>query len=337
MGITTLLVVVIVLAIAFDYINGFHDAANSIATIVSTKVLTPFMAVLWAAIFNFAAYFYFTDHKVANTIAKTVLEEYITLEVIFAGLVAAISWNLFTWYYGIPSSSSHTLIGGFAGSGMAYAWIQGINPFVAVNQSAILKTVSFIVLAPVIGMIISIIITLIIMNLAKRSRPSVAERWFKVCQLISSAALSFAHGGNDAQKVMGIIATALIAQQVIPNFEAMPAWVPLSCYIAIAAGTMSGGWKIVKTMGTKITKVTPLEGVSAETAGAVTLGITEHFGIPASTTHTITGSIIGVGVVKRVSAVRWGVTISLLWAWVLTIPVSAVLGGLSLAVIHFIL
>ncbi|TYP91216.1 PiT family inorganic phosphate transporter [Sphingobacterium allocomposti] len=337
MMISTLLIVVIVLAIAFDYINGFHDAANSIATIVSTKVLTPFMAVVWAALFNFAAYFYFTDHKVANTIAKTVLEEYITLEVIFAGLVAAISWNLFTWYYGIPSSSSHTLIGGFAGSGMAFAWISGVNPFLAVNQSAILKTVSFIVLAPILGMLISVIITLIIMNLAKRSRPAVAEKWFKICQLISSAALSFAHGGNDAQKVMGIIATALIAEQVIPNFEAMPAWVPLSCYIAIAAGTMSGGWKIVKTMGTKITKVTPLEGVAAETAGAVTLGVTEHFGIPASTTHTITGSIIGVGVVKRVSAVRWGVTISLLWAWILTIPVSAVLGGITLAIIHFIL
>ena len=334
--ITTLLVVVVILAIAFDYINGFHDAANSIATIVSTKVLTPFVAVLWAALFNFAAYFYFTDHKVANTIAKTVLEEYITLEVIFAGLVAAICWNLFTWYYGIPSSSSHTLIGGFAGSGMTFALIQGVNPLDAINLGATAKIISFIVLAPVIGMTISIIITLIIINLARKSRPAVAEKWFKIFQLISSGALSFAHGGNDAQKVMGIIATALIAQQVIPNFEAMPEWVPLSCYVAIAAGTMSGGWKIVKTMGTKITKVTPLEGVSAESAGALTLGITEHFGIPASTTHTITGAIIGVGVVKRVSAVRWGVTISLLWAWVLTIPVSAVLGGITFAIIHYI-
>lgn len=335
--ITTLLVVVIVLAIAFDYINGFHDAANSIATIVSTKVLTPFMAVLWAAIFNFAAYFYFTDHKVANTVAKTVIDQFITLEVIFAGLVAAITWNLFTWYYGIPSSSSHTLIGGFAGSGMAYAIFMGVNPIDAINVSAILKIISFIVLAPVIGMTISIIITLIIINIAKNSRPRIAEKWFKILQLISSAGLSFAHGGNDAQKVMGIIATALIAQGLIGGMEEMPEWVPLSCYIAIAAGTMSGGWKIVKTMGTKITKVTPLEGVSAESAGAITLGITEHFGIPASTTHTITGSIIGVGVVKRVSAVRWGVTISLLWAWVLTIPVSAVLGGLTLAIIHYIL
>ncbi|MBE8714198.1 inorganic phosphate transporter [Sphingobacterium hungaricum] len=335
--ISTLLIVVIILAIAFDYINGFHDAANSIATVVSTKVLTPFMAVLWAALFNFAAYFYFTDHKVANTVAKTVLEEYITLEVIFAGLVAAISWNLFTWYYGIPSSSSHTLIGGFAGSGMAYAVIVGANPLDAINVNAVLVIISFIVLAPVIGMIISIIITLIIINISKNSRPAIAEKWFKILQLISSAALSFAHGGNDAQKVMGIILVAMVAGGYVENTDHMPEWIPLTCYAAIALGTMSGGWKIVKTMGTKITKVTPLEGVSAETAGALTLGITEHFGIPASTTHTITGAIIGVGVVKRVSAVRWGVTISLLWAWVLTIPVSAVLGGLTLTIIHYIL
>ncbi|WP_312329856.1 inorganic phosphate transporter [Sphingobacterium sp.] len=334
---STLLVVVIVLAIAFDYINGFHDAANSIATVVSTKVLTPAMAVLWAAIFNFAAYFYFTDHKVANTIAKTVLEEYITLEVIFAGLLAAIGWNLFTWYYGVPSSSSHTLIGGFAGSGMAYAFILGADPIHAINIDATLKIIAFIVLAPIIGMTISVIITLLVINLAKNSRPSVAEKWFKILQLVSSAALSFAHGGNDAQKVMGIILVAMVAGGYVPTTEHMPEWIPLTCYAAIAAGTMSGGWKIVKTMGTKITKVTPLEGVCAESAGAVTLGITEHFGIPASTTHTITGAIIGVGVVKRVSAVRWGVTISLLWAWILTIPVSAVLGGLSLLVVHYLL
>lgn len=334
---STLLVVVIVLAIAFDYINGFHDAANSIATVVSTKVLTPAMAVLWAAIFNFAAYFYFTDHKVANTIAKTVLEEYITLEVIFAGLLAAIGWNLFTWYYGVPSSSSHTLIGGFAGSGMAYAFILGADPIHAINIDATLKIIAFIVLAPIIGMTMSIIITLIVINLAKNSRPSVAEKWFKVLQLVSSAGLSFAHGGNDAQKVMGIILVAMVAGGYMQNTEHMPEWIPLTCYAAIAAGTMSGGWKIVKTMGTKITKVTPLEGVCAESAGAVTLGITEHFGIPASTTHTITGAIIGVGVVKRVSAVRWGVTISLLWAWVLTIPVSALLGALSLVIVHYLL
>src|SRR5690606_9128698 len=243
----------------------------------------------------------------------------------------------FTWYYGIPSSSSHTLIGGFAGSGMAYALFLGANPIDAINISATLKIISFIVLAPVIGMTISIIITLIIINICRNAKPRVAEKWFKILQLISSAGLSFAHGGNDAQKVMGIIFVAMIAGGAATAGEQMPEWIPISCYAAIALGTMSGGWKIVKTMGTKITKVTPLEGVSAESAGAVTLGITEHFGIPASTTHTITGAIIGVGVVKRVSAVRWGVTISLLWAWVLTIPVSAVLGGLTLMVIHYFL
>ncbi|MGN8058841.1 inorganic phosphate transporter [Pedobacter sp. 22163] len=334
--VTTLLVVVVILAIAFDYINGFHDAANSIATVVSTKVLTPFQAVLWAALFNFAAYFYFTDHKVANTVAKTVIENYITLEVILAGLVAAIIWNLLTWWYGIPSSSSHTLIGGFAGAGMTHALLTGASPLDAVNMSYVIKIVSFIVLAPVIGMVISVVITLIIINICRYAKPATAEKWFKRLQLLSSAALSFFHGGNDAQKVMGIIATALIASKVIPNFEALPAWVPIACYSAISLGTMSGGWKIVKTMGSKITKVTALEGVAAETAGAVTLGITEHFAIPVSTTHTITGSIVGVGLVKSVSAVRWGVTINLIWAWILTIPVSATLAAIIYAAIYYL-
>lgn len=333
--VTTLLVVVIVLAIAFDYINGFHDAANSIATIVSTKVLSPFQAVLWAAVFNFAAYFYFTDHKVANTIAKTVVENFISLEVILAGLTAAIAWNLFTWWYGIPSSSSHTLIGGFAGAGMAKAMTLGESALLAINIAPILKVVAFIVLAPVIGMLISVLISILIMHISKNARPSVAEKWFKRLQLISSAALSFTHGGNDAQKVMGIIYVAMVAANVMQNGDPMPEWIPLSCYGAIALGTMSGGWKIVKTMGTKITKVNSLEGVAAETAGAITLGITEHYGIPVSTTHTITGSIVGVGLVKRVSAVRWGVTVSLMWAWVLTIPVSATLAGLVYAIIHY--
>ena len=326
--VTTLLVVVVFLAIAFDYINGFHDAANSIATVVSTKVLSPFLAVLWAAIFNFAAYFYFDDHKVANTIAKTVVESYITLPVILSGLLAAITWNLLTWYYGIPSSSSHTLIGGFAGAGMAKAILVGDTALHAINLAPVLKTISFIVLAPIIGLVISVIITLIIINLSRWSRPATAEKWFKRLQLVSSAALSFAHGGNDAQKVMGIIYVALVAGNVITTGDTMPEWIPITCYAAIALGTMSGGWRIVKTMGSRITKVTPLEGVGAETAGAVTLGITEHFGIPVSTTHTITGSIIGVGLTKRVSAVRWGVTINLIWAWILTIPVSALLAAI---------
>ncbi|WP_276089426.1 inorganic phosphate transporter [Pedobacter sp. JY14-1] len=332
--VSTLLIVVIVLAIAFDYINGFHDAANSIATIVSTKVLSPFQAVLWAAAFNFAAYFYFTDHKVANTIAKTVVENFITLEVILAGLLAAIIWNLFTWWFGIPSSSSHTLIGGFAGAGMAKAVTLGQSVLSAINLGPIIKVVSFIVLAPVIGMLISVIISIIILHLFRYARPSVAEKWFKRLQLVSSAALSFAHGGNDAQKVMGIIYVAMVAANVLHTGDAMPEWIPISCYGAIALGTMSGGWKIVKTMGSKITKVNAFEGVAAESAGAVTLGITEHFGIPVSTTHTITGSIVGVGLLKRVSAVRWGVTVSLLWAWVLTIPVSATLAGIVFSIIH---
>jgi phosphate/sulfate permease len=540
----TLLIIVIALALIFDFINGFHDAANSIATIVSTKVLTPLQAVLWAAFFNFVAFLIFKDHAVANTIGKTVYSDFITLPVIFSGLIAAIIWNLLTWWYGIPSSSSHTLIGGFAGSALAYAFMsKGMMPInEIIDGSKIGKTILFIFLAPVIGMIISMFFTLIFIqnrtwlkvgillatsvalwflfvkfqedklsegakkffrvdkytyeveikhddskihklekatanaklctpyfsNYESKGSEFVAEeiaknvnlkdvtiskiedklklyyklealknkskidpsfkhdyeiakehvdslkpiakkyfdigldsmvaemnakypvgadnlkefkktltvdakkdlikeldkadnkivRWgligallffcvifiynekikeptatrtgsmFKKLQLLSSAAFSIGHGGNDAQKVMGIIAAALIAHGDIVDIKAMPDWVPLSCYLAIGIGTLSGGWKIVKTMGTKITKVTPLEGVSAETAGATTLFLTEQMGIPVSTTHTITGAIIGVGVTKRLSAVRWGITVSLLWAWILTIPISALLGGL---------
>lgn len=333
-GVTPLLVTVIILAIAFDYINGFHDAANSIATIVSTKVLSPFQAVLWAALFNFAAYFYFTDHKVANTVAKTVNETFISLPVILAGLVAAISWNLLTWYYGIPSSSSHTLIGGFAGAGITKALLTGASALSAINTGYVLKIVAFIVLAPVIGSLFSVIITLIILNVCRNARPAVAEKWFKVLQLVSSAALSFTHGGNDAQKVMGIIYVAIVASNIIPDGTKMPEWIPIICYSAIALGTMTGGWRIVKTMGSRITKVTPLEGVSAESAGAITLWFTEHLGIPVSTTHTITGSIVGVGMTKRISAVRWGVTLNLVWAWIITIPISALVAGIVYYVIY---
>lgn len=544
---STLVIVIIVLALVFDYINGFHDAANSIATVVSTKVLTPLQAVLWAAMFNFVAFFIFKDHAVANTIAKTVIDTYITLPVIMAGLIAAIFWNLLTWWYGIPSSSSHTLIGGFAGAALAHAyWVKGWVPFgEVVEMDKISKTVYFILLAPLIGMIISIFITLVTIrrnifgkvalillssvalyflfgsfmntkledNLTKfykvdkykkefskhpedeavkkkydkaianyeASKPFLKDykreggeyvakkigesveldylvegklkdlvskklkiekakkdafydksmqpildeklamldeckpifknysvvgadstahavalllgvtnigdyekfakgfkvdihkdlvkeldradnrfllmciyavilifilsyiyceviktptanrmaNMFKKLQLLSSAAFSVGHGGNDAQKVMGIIGAALIANGTISDFKELPNWVPLACYAAIGLGTLSGGWKIIKTMGTKITKVTPLEGVSAETAGAMTLFMTEQMGIPVSTTHTITGAIIGVGATKRLSAVRWGVTRSLLIAWVITIPVSALVAGLS--------
>lgn len=555
--------IIIILALIFDYINGFHDAANSIATVVSTKVLTPFQAVLWAAFFNVVAFFIFKDHAVANTIGKTVFKDFITLPVIFSGLIAAIFWNLLTWWYGIPSSSSHTLIGGFAGAAITAAWMKDSSLDLAqiIDSGKVLKTVAFIFLAPLIGMLISIFFTLVMIqrltwikcgilalvgvglwflfqnfqegkikeNLSKfyridknskivsdetikmkkltepekieeckkkieeaqgkvtkaelalkNSQPffhqyeskgadwvaeqivanvdiktSVTSRigdklnayykteqlkvlskknetrkkefeyakatvdslkplakkyydvgydsmialmvtkanmnpldaikfkdkmkfdvtndlskeiskgdnkmlryfilggllifiisfifveklrepsagrqatLFKRLQLLSSAGFSIGHGGNDAQKVMGIIAAALMANGDILDIKDMPNWVPLSCYAAIGLGTLSGGWKIVKTMGTKITKVTPLEGVCAETAGATTLFLTEQMGIPVSTTHTITGSIIGVGATKRLSAVRWGVTINLLWAWILTIPVSALLAALT--------
>jgi len=559
----TLLIVIIVLALIFDYINGFHDAANSIATVVSTKVLTPFQAVIWAAFFNVVAYFIFQDHAVANTISKTVNKEFITLNVILAGLIAAIFWNLLTWWYGIPSSSSHTLIGGFAGAAIAHAMMtkgMSISWSKVVENDTIIKTVLFIFFAPMIGMAISIFITIVTIlrnmwlrmgiiilataltvllfdrfeenkmnqglekfikldkyklevakaneaieknsnddkakedlataekklngakeiyskitpvmaqfdkigadsiasfaynnglladievsklkddvrnannflileslsadNPEKKKEYDVAKvetekykgpvkqllkkeisldsalvamnaiypidpantkkvkskiekfniqssfkkdieksenhaivwgiiftsilfmlvylyvekiktptaysvgNMFKKLQLFSSAAFSIGHGGNDAQKVMGIIGAALIASGNIQDFGQLPGWVPISCYVAIGLGTMSGGWKIVKTMGTKITKVTPLEGVAAETAGAFTLFFTGQMGIPVSTTHTITGSIIGVGATKRLSAVRWGVTSSLLVAWILTIPVSALLAAL---------
>ena len=334
--VTSSLVVVICLALIFDYTNGFHDAANSIATIVSTKVLTPFQAVLWAATFNFIVFFFIKDHKVANTVSKIVVEQYVTIPVLLAGLIAAISWNLITWWFGIPSSSSHTLIGGFAGAGITNALYLHAHPFAAVNMSYILKIVAYIVVAPFMGLFIAYFVTIIVLHLSKNSRPSTAEKWFKRLQLVSSAALSFAHGGNDAQKVMGIIYVALIASKVIPSGSHMPDWIPLACYSAIALGTLSGGWKIVKTMGSRITKITPLEGVSAETAGAITLFFTERFGIPVSTTHTITGSIIGVGLTKRLSAVRWGVTINLVWAWIITIPVSALIAGGVFAIMRAI-
>lgn len=379
-----ILITIVVLAIIFDLINGFHDAANSIATVVSTKVLTPFQAVIWAAFFNFVAFWIF-DLKVADTVAKTVHSDAIDLNVIFGGLIAAIFWNLLTWWYGIPSSSSHTLIGGFAGAAIAHA-----GSFEVVNQESIIKTFLFIFLAPIIGMLIAYILTIIIIHIAKRSIPSKAERWFRRLQLVSSAAFSIGHGGSDSQKVMGIIAAALIVfnthmMQENPDYKTeswntigyvyedeatkakitlpegvtyseykaiykeqsnggvlkekikhIPNWVPIMCYAAIAIGTMMGGWRIVKTMGTKITKVTPLEGVAAETAGAITLfGVSQGLGVPVSTTHTITGAIIGVGMTKRLSAVRWGVTTQLLWAWILTIPVSATIGAITYYIIAF--
>ncbi len=332
----TLLLVVIVLAIAFDFINGFHDAANSVATVVSTKVLSPMQAVLWAAFFNFVAYFIakyvIGGFGIADTVSKTVVTEYVTFHVIIAGLVAAISWNLITWWFGIPSSSSHTLIGGFAGSAIAASGFQ------AVHAGVVGIIALFIVVAPLIGMVAGNIITLTTLHLAKRSKPGKSERWFKRLQLVSSALLSIGHGLNDSQKVMGIIAAALIAATKMnpeihhwlrmESMADMHDWVPLACFSAIALGTMCGGWKIMKTMGNRITKITPVEGFCAQTAGALTLFITEFFKIPVSTTHVITGSIIGVGSVKRLSAVRWGVTKDLLLAWIITIPISAFMAAI---------
>jgi PiT family inorganic phosphate transporter len=436
----TLLIIIIVLALIFDYINGFHDAANAIATVVATKVLTPFQAVLWAAFFNFLAYWVF-GFGVADTVAKTANTMEITLVVILAGVIAAICWNLLTWWLGIPSSSSHTLIGGFAGAAIAHSIaIHGFSEYIGADgathywydivswykagkdggmPSGVLIIIAFIVLAPLMGAFASYLISIWLLNASRKSiYPKlftiglmIATIWFvytqmipydeiikggkaprfdnsvfwsvafephnikwflvafiiltvsafclifsslnlqqadgalKKMQLLSSAAFSLGHGGNDSQKVMGIIAAAVAVyinanpgiqmdawlDVVLPSESGtfkMPGWIPLACYSAIAAGTLSGGWKIVKTMGSKITKVTSFEGVAAETAGALTLYFTEHLKIPVSTTHTITGSIIGVGLTKRVSAVRWGVTVSLLWAWVLTIPISAILAAL---------
>lgn len=331
-----MLFVIIVLAIAFDFINGFHDAANSVATVVSTKVLTPMQAVLWAAFFNFIAFFIakfiIGGFGIADTVSKTVVEEYVTFHVIIAGLVAAISWNLITWWFGIPSSSSHTLIGGFAGAAIAASGFQ------AIHAGVIGIIALFIVVAPLIGMVAGNIITLLTLHLARRSKPVKAERWFKRLQLVSSALLSIGHGLNDSQKVMGIIAAALIAATKMnpdihpwlkmESMNDMHDWVPVACFTAIALGTMCGGWKIMKTMGNRITKITPVEGFCAQTAGALTLFITEFFKIPVSTTHVITGSIIGVGAVKRLSAVRWGVTKDLLLAWIITIPISALMAAL---------
>lgn len=338
------LVVIIIMALIFDFINGFHDAANSIATIVSTKVLTPFQAVLWAAVFNFAAFFIsryiIGEFRIGNTIASSVNKEFITLEVIFSGLIGAIAWNLLTWWFGIPSSSSHTLLGGFMGAALAHAGAITKNGVNVINYAKVIPTFLFIFLAPIIGMIIAFIITITIVNICRRANPYKADNWFRRLQLVSSALFSLGHGGNDAQKVMGIIGAAIIYfeksrghDMTFGEFVKANMWVPLASFTAIALGTMSGGWKIVKTMGTRITKVTPLEGVSAETAGALTLFLTEKLGIPVSTTHTIAGSIIGVGATKRLSAVRWGITINLLWAWILTIPVSAVFS----AIVYYLL
>lgn len=316
------LIFIIFLALVFDYINGFHDAANSIATVVSTRVLTPKQAVAWAAFFNFIAFLVLGLH-IATTIGKGLVHtEVVDLTVVGAGLVAAIIWNLLTWWFGIPSSSSHTMVGGFVGAAVAKAG------FSAVYMDEVFRIVAFIFLAPLIGIIISLFLSIVVLHLAKNYAPFKVDKTFRRLQLVSSAAYSLGHGSNDAQKVMGIIFIACVAQGVLKAEDPIPLWIVLSCQAAIALGTLSGGWRIVKTMGQRITKLRPFEGFSAETAGALTLFGTALMGIPVSTTHTITGCIIGSGITKRLSAVKWKVTINLIWAWIITIPITAVMAGL---------
>ncbi len=311
-------VMLVVLALAFDFMNGFHDAANSIATVVSTGVLKPGQAVLFAAFFNFIAIFVF-HLSVAATVGKGIVHPGIVdTHVIFGALVGAITWNFITWYYGIPSSSSHALIGGIVGAVIAKA---GTGALIA---TGIFKTVAFIFVSPLLGFTLGSFMMLLVAWAFRRSTPSRVDRWFRRLQLVSAGAYSLGHGGNDAQKTIGIIWMMLIATGYVSvQDKAPPTWTIISCYVAIAAGTMFGGWRIVKTMGQKITKLKPVGGFCAETGGAITLFLATGMGIPVSTTHTITGAIVGVGAARRASAVRWGVAGNIVWAWIFTIPASA--------------
>jgi PiT family inorganic phosphate transporter len=327
----TFLYILIAMVLIFDFINGFHDSANSIATVVSTKVLSPVAAVAMAAFFNFIAFLIF-PLKVATTMGKGVINpDVINLTVIAAALVAAITWNLITWWYGLPSSSSHTLVGGLVGAAVAS------SGWSSVIMAGVIKIVIFIVIAPLLGMVMSFIISGIVIFFAKHQSPSNIDKHFRRLQLLSAASFSLGHGGNDAQKSMGIIWVALIATGYATKNDPIALWIVLSCHAAIAMGTLLGGWRIVKTMGQKITKLKPFEGFCAETAGALTLFGATHFGIPVSTTHTITGAIIGAGARKGVSAVKWGVTTKIFWAWILTIPVSAFISFLMFYLLHAII
>ena len=314
--------ILITVALLFDYINGFHDAANSIATVVSTRVLTPGKAVVWAAFFNFIAAFTFGT-AVARTVGSGLVDiNIVTFSVIFAGLMGAIVWDLITWYYGLPTSSSHALIGGYAGAAVAKAG------WGAIIASGWTKTLIFIVLAPMIGMSLGFAIMAGTLWVFRDFSPGRVDRWFRRLQLASAAAYSLGHGGNDAQKTMGIIAGALFAGGYISTFR-IDIWVVLTAHAAIALGTLSGGWRIIHTMGSKITKLQPVGGFAAESAGAISLFTATNLGVPVSTTHTITGAIIGVGSIKRLSAVRWGVAGRIVWAWILTIPASALIAALT--------
>lgn len=322
-----LLVGLIILALAFDFLNGLHDAANSIATVVSTRLLSPVHAVIFAGFFNFAAYFLSVAfpalHKVAETIGKGIIDkDLVTPAVVFGALVGAMFWNVLTWLKGIPSSSSHALVGGLVGAGVAHAGIEGIE------WTGLNKTLIAIFLSPTLGMIISMIIVLISSWVLRRATARRAEKGFKALHLISSAAYSLSHGLNDAQKTMGIITVLLYSTGYLGGEFHVPHWVAISCYIAIGLGTLSGGWKIIQTMGTRITKLSHHQGFSASLGGSIMVFTASLLGIPVSTTHTITGCVIGVGAAKRASAVRWGIAGNLLTAWLLTVPASAAVGAL---------
>jgi PiT family inorganic phosphate transporter len=322
-----IVVVVVVTALVFDYINGFHDAANSIATVVSTRVLTPGQAVAWAAFFNFVAAFVFGT-AVAKTVGAGMVDiEVVTYSVIMAGLLGAIVWDLITWFYGLPTSSSHALIGGYAGAAIAKAGYAA-----AIIPSGWTKTLTFMVLSPLIGFVISFLLMVAVLWLFRGFAPSRVDQWFRRLQLVSAAAYSLNHGANDAQKTMGIIAGALYAGKMIPTFD-IPIWVELAAYTAIGLGTLSGGWRIIHTMGQKITRLQPVGGFAAETGGSIAIFSATLLGVPVSTTHTITGAIVGVGSTRRLSAVRWGVAGRIVWAWILTIPAAALIAAVCFYVL----
>jgi len=323
--------VIVLLALAFDYVNGFHDAANSIATVVSTRVLSPKAAVIWAAFFNFIAFLIFDTHVAATIGKEVVAPAAITLQVVTAGLVGAIAWNLITWYYGIPSSSSHALVGGFAGAALISA-----GKWDVLQWQSLTKVGLFIFLAPLIGMTVGFVFMVATYWIFRNSAPTRVSSLFRRLQLVSAAAYSLGHGGNDAQKTMGIIMAVLVAAKQLDTSASVPLWVVLSCHLAMGLGTLAGGWRIVKTMGNKICKLQPVHGFAAETAGSLTLYGATYFGIPVSTTHTITGSIFGVGATRGVRAVRWGIAGRIVWAWVLTIPAAATMAIASWELFHLL-
>jgi inorganic phosphate transporter, PiT family len=325
------IIFIVLVALAFDYTNGMHDAANSISTIVSTRVLTPKQAIIWASFFNFIAFLIFGT-AVAKTIGSGMIEpSAVTPTVVLAGLLGAIAWNLITWYFGLPSSSSHALIGGYAGAAIAAAGNLGV-----IISAGWIKTLVFIIAAPAIGLVLGFLFKIVTSWLVYKQKPAAINKWSRNLQLVSAAAYSLGHGGNDAQKTMGIITSLLVSGGILTSFV-IPLWVVLAAQAAIALGTLSGGWRIVKTMGQKITKLQPIDGFCAEAASAISIFTATHLGIPVSTTHVITGAISGVGAVRRTTAVRWGITLRIVWAWLFTIPAAALIAGFLYSILKLFL